>query len=71
MKYSKEKSIIITGVWLIIMPYLGIPRSFKSFLTVLSGIVLVYLGALILKEIRKNPKENTSVAKPEKIMLNM
>ncbi len=72
MKYVKEKSVIISGVWLIVMPYMGVPRSWKSFLTVLTGIVLVYLGGLVLKEVRE--KNKTVVApdnKPEKITINM
>jgi hypothetical protein len=47
---SKEMSIIALGVWVIIMPYLGIYRSWLTVLMVLTGIALMVLGFLLRGE---------------------
>ncbi len=75
MKYPREKSVIIIGVWLIILPYLGVPRSWKSFITVFCGIILIYIGVLILKVARNSNIEVSEIKKvekevPEKITIN-
>ena len=43
-------SIIALGVWVIIMPYLGIYRSWLTILMVLTGIALMVLGFLLRGE---------------------
>lgn len=47
---SKEMSIIALGVWVIVMPYLGIYRSWLTILMVLTGIALMVLGFLLRGE---------------------
>lgn len=47
---SKEMSVIALGLWVIIMPYLGIYRSWLTMLLVLSGIALMVLGFLLRGE---------------------
>jgi hypothetical protein len=47
------------GVWLIILPFLGIPGSWRNMLVILSGIflILVSLGPTILKKLQAKPKQ--------------
>jgi threonine/homoserine/homoserine lactone efflux protein len=45
MKSTAEKIIIGLGVWLVILPFTGFPRSWKTVLMIASGLVIVYLGA--------------------------
>ena len=47
---SKEMSIILLGVWVIIVPYLGLPEAWRIFLIVLSGIAIVVIGLLLRGE---------------------
>ena len=47
---SKEMAVIALGVWVIIMPYLGIYRSWLVVLMVLTGIALMVLGFLLRGE---------------------
>lgn len=47
---SKEMAVIALGVWVIIMPYLGIYRSWLTVLMVLTGIALMVLGFLLRGE---------------------
>jgi membrane-bound ClpP family serine protease len=41
---SKETTIIALGIWVIIVPYLGIPTSWKTILLVLAGFAIVMIG---------------------------
>jgi hypothetical protein len=47
---SKEMSVILLGAWLIIVPYLGIPSPWKTFLVLVTGIVLMVVGFLLRGE---------------------
>lgn len=50
MKYIQEKIVVACGVLLIILPLTGFPRSWKSVISVLVGVVIIYLGALLYKK---------------------
>ncbi len=54
MKISLEKIVIGSGVWLVILPFTGFPHGVKTVLTILTGIVVVYVGALIWKRERNS-----------------
>ena len=47
---SKEVAIIALGVWVIIIPYLGVPMSWRTVLLVLTGIAVMVLGFLLRSE---------------------
>lgn len=47
---SKEMSIITLGLWVVLLPYLGIYRSWLTVLMVLTGIALMVLGFLLRGE---------------------
>lgn len=49
----KEKTIFIIGLWLIVLPFLGFPGSWKTVILVLTGIALVYLGYLFYMEAKE------------------
>ncbi len=42
--------IILLGIWIIIVPYLGIPDSWRTLLIALSGIAIAVLGLLLRGE---------------------
>ncbi|MDE1925429.1 MAG: hypothetical protein KGH79_04625 [Patescibacteria group bacterium] len=44
---SKETAIIVLGLWVVILPYLGIPGGWRTTLLILSGIALMVLGFLL------------------------
>jgi hypothetical protein len=50
MKLTQEKIIIGLGVWLAVLPFTGFPRSWKMVITVISGLAVVYVGALIWRK---------------------
>ncbi len=54
----KEKSLIIIGFWILILPFLGFPNSWRNFLYVITGLVVMYLGYLFYIEVKASiPKE--------------
>jgi len=54
----KEYTFLILGIWLVILPYLGFPYSWKNVLTTLSGFGLVYASFVMYKEFKaKETKE--------------
>lgn len=44
---SKEMTVIALGVWIVVLPYLGIYRSWLTVLMVLTGIALMVIGFLL------------------------
>ena len=47
---SKETAIIALGFWVLVMPYLGVPRGWLTILLVLTGIGLMVLGFFLRAE---------------------
>jgi hypothetical protein len=52
MKSTAEKIIIGLGVWLIVLPFTGFPRSWKTALMVISGLIIAYLGTRLWRTSR-------------------
>ena len=49
---SKTRIILILGIWIMVLPYLGFPYYIKNILFTLSGLFLVYLSFLTQKELK-------------------
>ena len=49
----KEKTIFIIGLWIIVLPFLGFPGSWKTVMLVLTGVALIYLGYLFYMEAKE------------------
>ncbi len=47
---SKEMGIIVLGIFVVVQPYLGIPGSWHTFLSVIAGIAIFSLGLLLRGE---------------------
>lgn len=47
---SKETTVIALGVWVMVMPYLGIPRAWLTAFMILTAIGFVVLGFLLRAE---------------------
>lgn len=55
---NKNNFYISFGIWIVILPFLGIPGVWRNTLVFLSGIflILVSLGPFILKKLQIKPK---------------
>ena len=49
----KERILLILGIWVAILPYLGFPHSWKNVLFTLSGFALMYFSYILFKESKK------------------
>ena len=46
----KERTLLVIGIWVAILHFLGLPENWKSVLFVITGIMLVYLAYLFRLE---------------------
>lgn len=47
---SKEMTVLVLGFWVLVLPYLGIPGSWRTVFLVVTGLALVTLGFLMRGE---------------------
>lgn len=52
----KARVLLVIGVWLAILPYLGFPYSWKGVLTTLTGFGLMYFSYTLYKEYKDQMK---------------
>ncbi|KKT20095.1 MAG: hypothetical protein UW02_C0001G0008 [Candidatus Nomurabacteria bacterium GW2011_GWB1_43_7] len=52
----KARILLVLGVWVTILPYLGFPYSWKDILTTVSGLALIYFSFVLYREYKA--KEN-------------
>ena len=55
----KARILLVLGIWMAILPFLGFPYSWKDVLTTLTGLGLIYLGYMIFLDYKtkENKKE--------------
>jgi len=55
---QKNNFYISFGVWIFILPFLGIPTAWKNILIVLSGmfLIIVVAGPTVLKKLQTKPR---------------
>ena len=51
---SRQRIILILGIWVAVLPFLGFPGSWKRILFLVCGAVIAFLAYLISKERRNN-----------------
>lgn len=56
---KKAWIVLVLGIWIAVLPYLGFPYSWKNVLMTITGIGLIYVSFLLYKElkIKENKKE--------------
>ncbi len=48
----KERTLLILGLWVAILPFLGFPNNWRRILFILTGLALVYLAKLYYLEVK-------------------
>ncbi len=56
----KARILLILGIWIALLPYLGFPYSWKNILFTLSGLGLIYLSYVLYKEYKTGETEEKS-----------
>ncbi len=59
----KEKSLFIIGLWILILPFLGFPGSWKIVLFEITGIIIIYLAYLFYLEVKAHLDKNSNQTK--------
>jgi hypothetical protein len=49
----KEKTLFIIGLWVIILPFLGFPNSWRKVLFLITGLAVMYISYLFYLEYKK------------------
>ncbi len=47
---QKARILLFLGIWIVVLPYLGFPHSWKDVLTAVSGVGLILLSYLLYRE---------------------
>ncbi|MES2416121.1 MAG: hypothetical protein V4504_00240 [Patescibacteria group bacterium] len=55
------RTLLILGIWIAILPYLGFPYSWKKILLTLSGLAIAYVAYLLYKKELINIKNINSL----------
>ena len=67
MRYNnrmrKEKTLFALGVWVMILPYLGFPNTWRKFLFIVSGLAIMYIAYLFYLEYKSRVSRDSSHAK--------
>ena len=59
----KERTLLIIGLWVAILPSLGFPNSWRSVFFVISGLAIVYLAYLFYKQAKERIVKNEDYVK--------
>ena len=51
-KMRKEKTLFIIGLWVIVLPFLGFPNSWRKVLFLITGVAIMYLAYLFYIEVK-------------------
>lgn len=46
----KERALFIIGIWVAVLPQLGIPQSFREVLFIITGVSIFYIAYLYYLE---------------------
>lgn len=59
----KEKTLFIIGLWVMVLPFLGFPKTWRTVLFVVTGVALVYLTYLFYMESKTRLTKSEDQAK--------
>ena len=48
----KERTLLILGLWVAVLPFLGFPNNWRKILFVITGLALIYLANLFYLEVK-------------------
>ena len=54
---SKQRAIFLLGIWVLVLPFLGFPNSWRKVLFSLAGFFLIYMSYTLRRRVvRKRPE---------------
>lgn len=55
----KEKGLFFVGFFILVLPFLGFPNSWKTVMFVIVGIIIIYLAYLFYIEVKDRLAKNS------------
>lgn len=55
---TKAKILLILGIWVAILPYLGFPNFIKNLLFLITGLSIIYVSIVIYNQNKHNKKKD-------------
>jgi len=59
----KEKTLFIIGIWIIILPFLGFPDTWRKIFFIITGFMLVYLSYIYYQQAKSSISKNENRSK--------
>jgi hypothetical protein len=59
----KEKTLFIIGIWIVILPFLGFPDTWRKILFIITGFMLIYLAYIYYEEVKDRIAKNDNRSK--------
>ncbi len=59
----KERTLFIIGIWVAVLPYLGVFDSWRKIMLIVTGIGIIYLAYLFNTEVRARLVKNENLEK--------
>ena len=56
MSMIKIKRLLVLGIWVAVLPYLGFPFGLKNILFTITGLTLIYFSFTLKRELEKSEK---------------
>lgn len=50
---KRARLFLFLGIWVAVLPYLGFPRSWKNIMFLVTGIILMYVGYVFYREMKR------------------
>jgi len=60
----KEKTLLIIGLWVAVLSFLGFPETWRKVLFLITGLAIMYLGYLFYLEVKARFKNEVNSSKP-------
>ena len=54
---KRARILLLLGLWIAILPYLGFPSSWKSVLFSITGLGLIYFGYVLYREFKASENQ--------------
>jgi arginine exporter protein ArgO len=66
---KRDYTLLFIGIWIMILPFLGFPTSWKKVLLIVTGLFVVFIGYMVWRErLNKEKQENTQSIANEDVL---
>lgn len=53
----RDYTLLFIGIWIMAVPFLGFPPSWKKIIFIITGLVVISIGYVIWREYNKNKEK--------------